>query len=481
MKQSKTDVIVQECSGAIQLSNVQLKLEDDKRTFDKINGRMSLQGSQIGIESTSLKVEKTDFNIAGTFNNVFNFINGSGKLDAKINLISNITNVADLGTTSKAQKIEGNRIFALPDNITGHIDLQLAQLTYENHRFNNVSGRMLIEGRRLNFPQLSCANAGAVLSGSLEICERTPEVFYLKASVLGKNLLFKPLFKEWHNFQQSVITDQNLSGTAEASLDFQAPFDLRSGVVLKGIQSTISLKVYNGHLKNVESFKDIVSSLRTKTGKLVLGNNNINEFEKKLSDLSFQTLENTIVISNGIIQIPKMKIVSSAMDMDVSGTHSFDNVVDYRFAFRLRDIKQQVKNTEFGQIIDDETGFRVYMRMYGPLENPKIEWDKTAKFEQVQLTILEEKQAVKSILKSEFGFFKKDSTVNTYVPKEVPKEEIKINFNPKIKGDNKPVNLPVKDEKPSRDPKIKKNLQKWKGQEDEDNEDVIVVGKSKGK
>ena len=43
------------------------------------------------------------------------------------------------------------------------------------------------------------------------------------------------------------------------------------------------------------------------------------------------------------------------------------------------------------------------------------------------------------------------------------------------------MNLPVKDEKPNKDPKIKKNLQKWKGQEEEDNEDVIVVGKSKGK
>ena len=121
------------------------------------------------------------------------------------------------------------------------------------------------------------------------------------------------------------------------------------------------------------------------------------------------------------------------------------------------------------------------MRMYGSLENPKIEWDKTAKFDQVQLTILEEKQTVKSILKSEFGLFKKDSTVNTYVPKEVPKEEIKINFNPKIKGDKTPENNPVKDEKPNKDPKIKKNLQKWKEQENEDNEDVIVVGKSKGK
>jgi len=85
------------------------------------------------------------------------------------------------------------------------------------------------------------------------------------------------------------------------------------------------------------------------------------------------------------------------------------------------------------------------------------------------------------MLKAEFGFFKKDSTINSYVPKEVPKEDVKINFNPKIVRDNKSASPPVKDEKPNKDPKIKKNLQKWKGQQDEDNEDVIVVGKSKGK
>jgi hypothetical protein len=176
-----------------------------------------------------------------------------------------------------------------------------------------------------------------------------------------------------------------------------------------------------------------------------------------------------------------MKIVSSAMEMDISGIHSFENIIDYRFAFSLRDIKQKAKHTQFGEIIDDETGFRVFMRMYGALEDPTIEWDKKAKNEQFQITIQEEKQEVKEILKTEFGLFKKDSTVQGYTPKEIPKEEIKINFNPKIKGDKTPENNPVKDEKPNKDPKIKKNLQKWKGQQDEDNEDVIVVGKSKGK
>jgi len=481
LKQSKEVFSVQDCSGAIQLSNIHLKMENDKRTFDQINGRISLMGSELGIETTTLKINDTDLKINGSFRNIFNYLSGKGALNANIILNSNTTNIGDLGSTTKSQKTNGERIYALPENIQATIDLKVGQLIYEKHTFSNLSGLLQINGRRLNFPQISCLSAGSELSGSLAIAENTPEMFYLSAAVFTKNLHIKPLFKEWNNFEQSVITDHNITGNAEGHLDFKAPFDLRSGVILKGIQSTLSLKVNNGHLKNVESFKDIVSSMRSKSGKLVLGNTNIDEFEKKLNDLSFETLENTIVISNGTIKIPKMKIVSSAMEMDISGTHSFENIIDYRFAFNLRDIKQKAKHTQFGEIIDDETGFRVFMRMYGALEDPTIEWDKKAKNEQFKITIQEEKQEVKEILKTEFGLFKKDSTVQGYAPKEIPKEEIKINFNPKIKGDKAPVNNPVKDEKPNKDPKIKKNLQKWKGEQDEDNEDVIVVGKSKGK
>ena len=121
--------------------------------------------------------------------------------------------------------------------------------------------------------------------------------------------------------------------------------------------------------------------------------------------------------------------------------------------------------------------------MHGSIDAPIIEWDKTAKLEQTKLNIQEAKQDAKSILKAEFGLFRNDSMVKSYVPKELPKEDIKINFNPKIKKESVPSTAPaiLKDEKPKKDTKIKKNLEKWKGQQDEDNENVIVVGKSKGK
>lgn len=89
------------------------------------------------------------------------------------------------------------------------------------------------------------------------------------------------------------------------------------------------------------------------------------------------------------------------------------------------------------------------------------------------------KKTVNSILKSEFGLFKKDSSITTFQAKEEIKEEIKVNFNPKVKTE-KPAVIP-KEQKPKKEEKIKKNLQHWKEQEEEENENIIVVGKGKGK
>jgi len=72
--------------------------------------------------------------------------------------------------------------------------------------------------------------------------------------------------------------------------------------------------------------------------------------------------------------------------------------------------------------------------------------------------------------------------VNVYIPKEQPKEDIKINFNPKVKVEKTPNKPPIIEaEQPKKDTKIKKVFKNWKDQQDEDNENVIVVGKSKGK
>ena len=128
--------------------------------------------------------------------------------------------------------------------------------------------------------------------------------------------------------------------------------------------------------------------------------------------------------------IPQMSISSSALDIELSGQHTFDNKIDYRFGFRYRDIKEK-QTSEFGEIVDDGTGMRIFVRMYGTMDNPIIEWDRVSRREQAKEYRENEKKNVRSMFKSEFGMFKSDSTVKEFIPNKVPKEELIIEFDSK--------------------------------------------------
>ena len=470
----QNDLVFNTCDGTVQMRNVWCKLKEDKRTFENINGDIYLRGSEAGIEGASLKVGKTDLLIDGVFKNIYAYMNGKGALTTQISIDSDFIRVEDLGTTTKAEKLEESRVFALPDDINGEVNLTVGSLKYDKHRFDHILGTMKIQNRRLHFPQISLVNADALISGALIIEERTPEIFSITAQVASKNLQFKPLFKEWDNFEQSVITDQNISGKAEANLAFYAPFDLRSGIIMKSIDSRLDLKVFNGHLKNVDSFDAIIESMRTNTGKLLIGKKNIDQLEKKLKDISFETLENCIIIRNGGLEIPKMHIASSALDIDLAGKHDFENNIDYRFGFRFRDLLIQQRDAEFGEVVDDDTGLRIYMRMYGTLDKPLIEWDKTAKKEQSKQNRDQAASDSKGILKAEFGLFKGDTTVKNYVPKEVPKESLKIKFGPATQEEFE------EEKKQKKDSKLKKTLKNWKEEQEKSGGDQFSVGKGKG-
>jgi hypothetical protein len=468
------ELAVQECNGQLELKNISLKLTEDKRRFKEVNGRLFLRGNAAGIENTSLKVGSSDVKLKGIFENIFPYINGKGDLKTSVLFESKNLNLEDLGSTSKEMKIETGQVYSLPDNIQGEINLHIEKLRFGKHEFAHLVSKMNIESRRLHFPQMSLVNAEALLSGALIIEEREPEKFMLTTRIAGKNLKFKALFKEWENFGQSVIQEQNISGRAEANVFFRAPFTLAKGITYAGIEAKIDLKVYNGHLKNVPSFKDITESLKTKSGKLVLGNENIQQLEDKLKDVNFQTMENSIFIKNGQVEIPKMTIRSTALDMDLSGRHSFNDEIDYRFAFRFRDLKAFKSQTEFGQVIDDGTGIRLFLRMHGTLDKPIYEWDTEGRKAQAKEYRKEEKSQAKSMLKAEFGFFQKDSTVKSFVPRDVPKEDLKIKFEPARKQEF------MEEKKRTKDSKLKKTLNSWKEQQEKEQQSVVKLGSGGG-
>ena len=107
------------------------------------------------------------------------------------------------------------------------------------------------------------------------------------------------------------------------------------------------------------------------------------------------------------------------------------------------------------------------MRMYGDLDNPTIVWDKEAKKDVAKQNREEAKQDAKSILKSEFGFFKNDSTVKIYQEKKQDKETLKMQFGPEE------TENPALIEKPKKDSKLKNKLKEMQEEADKNKKEKV--------
>ncbi|MDA9206985.1 hypothetical protein N9O41_01480 [Crocinitomicaceae bacterium] len=469
-------MVLERCNGDVNFENVTLKLKEDKRQFEKVNGKLEFTKQNIQINNFSLLVNASDLSLSGRMSNVFNYLYNEEVLGIDARLKASKILITDLGSTSKEQKKMQQKTFALPKNIKGKLMVDIQNLNYEKHDYENVKGSLSIQGRDLNFKQISLDNSGSKIKGSLRIKETEPERFDMMIRGKSNAIKIQTAFLEWDNFYQDVLLAENISGDAALELSFHGIFDLQTGLEYPSIDSRMVLGISNGNIRNAGIMNDIAKSVKDSPAKYILGKKNLNLLEERLKNVAFESLTNTITIKNSMVTIPKMEISSSVLDMNVSGTHSFENEIDYRFDFKFRDLLNSEKDSEFGEVIDDGTGIRLFLKMYGDLDDPILEWDKEQKKKSAQEYRQEEKKQIKEMLKTEFGAFKNDTTVQEYIPEEKSKEDIKINWEPttnylEIKDSSiQKSEKPVSEKPKKKTSKLKQALEKLKEQQQKETE-----------
>jgi hypothetical protein len=99
-----------------------------------------------------------------------------------------------------------------------------------------------------------------------------------------------------------------------------------------------------------------------------------------------------------------MLVHSSAMDIEVSGSQSFDGGIDHHLNFRLSDLfRKGSGEDEFGPVQDDGTGMRVFLHMYGTTADPQFANDGAMASARRKQQLKQETATLKTILKEEFG------------------------------------------------------------------------------
>lgn len=230
-----------------------------------------------------------------------------------------------------------------------------------------------------------------------------------------KRIQLKEMFVGLDNFGQSVLTDKHIEGRFSAkSIKASVPLHADGKPDYKNLLLESEMLIEEGRLQGFEPIYAMSKFIKI----------------DELKDIRFAELKNKISIHDNRIYIPDMQIRNSALNLQMSGMHSFDNVLDYHLKILLKEVllkkRKQRTSDEFGSYEPTaDQGMNVYIYIQGPMGQLKIGYDRKQAREGTKQRLKEEQQQVKEIFKREGKLFRRDATLNPTTKDSIPPDEIK--------------------------------------------------------
>ncbi|MCZ4408726.1 hypothetical protein O3Q51_07905 [Cryomorphaceae bacterium 1068] len=410
--------------GAIVLEDGAFKTEGRSQVFEKIEGSFEIVENSIRTKQLTAEVGDNKFEIKGQINNALPYLTGNGgSLEVVADLKSKRIYLEQLLGESEGD--DNSTAFRLPAKVGFKLNIEVDQLDYKEFTATALSGKAYYRNGLFTLNPARMTLASGTLTGSLRL-NQVETGFELGSNTTLSQMNVDELFANFDDFGQKVISHDQIEGLFNGAVNLTCSLDTTLAIRKESVKADVNLKIENGELKEVESLIDIADYIKGNT----LWNTfiKVDALKERLRNVEFETLENNLTIENQIITIPEMKIATSVLDISASGTHDFDNNIDYSIGFRLSELLRtgREKDSEFGYVVDDDTGLRIFMRMAGTIKNPEFSSDKETAREKRKEKFEEETKTFKGILKEEFGLFKSDTTLNA--PPEKSDETKPIQF-----------------------------------------------------
>ena len=389
---NKVNWIKNKASGTIDLNLSNIEFDNNKNRTELFKALLTVNGKDVEINRLDAKINQSDVKVTGVLHNLIPYllINGE-KLDAQINYQSTYMDINNFTMLGKASNDTIQTGFSLPENISISANVGAGKLMYNLFIAQNVSAKVLWRGKVISLEDFTAQT----MEGDIKLdgqIENAPDGrFLITASSHLEGINIKKLFNECNDFGQQEITQKNLNGKLSGEINFVGVWSSNFRCDLNKLYVLSKIKVSNGELLNYEPLNAL--------GKYI----DVND----LRNLKFADLDNTIEIKNKTIFIPQFDVKNNALNITLSGTHSFNNIVDYRMKIKLSELlknKRKKLSNEFNEEeVTADRGVNLYISMKGPIDNISITYDKLGTKQKITQELKQEKQNIKEILKKELG------------------------------------------------------------------------------
>lgn len=396
------DVNALNMRGNLLLEDVNFTLGNDGYVVKDLNGEVLLKEDDLLFDPLTLSCNGSMMSLSGSVSGLLaHLAEEKNVLRIKAKVDSEAVNWDTWAALGKEEDQATEESYSLiPEGLALDLAIELTAFRYGSFMAKDIEGSVELQGKTITLKPLSLNSCKGKLLASASLKQAADHSWTITADGDMRNVDIPELFREFDHFGQDFIQDKHMVGRGNAHISFSGHFSPDMKVDTKSILADADIILDHGELVEHPAMIEIIDALRERN--LLKPFVRADELEKEMHHLKFQQLRNHIHVSNGIIEIPEMLIANNAMDIRISGTHTFENAIDYTVSFNMRDILINKTNPEF-LIQDDGLGHVLHIKMYGTVDDPQIELDKDKVKANRKEAITQAKEDVKDFFKDPFG------------------------------------------------------------------------------
>ncbi|MFD2513893.1 AsmA-like C-terminal region-containing protein [Pontibacter locisalis] len=382
-------------SGDITLHNVSLALEDLPMPLGSLNGNFMFKRNDVAVSDFRGRLGESDFVINGMFKNVMAWLLlEKQRLLVEADFKSNYLNCDELlserlNTPEAARKgNSGDYRFTVSPNVAFDLSATIDKVKFRRLKAKNIKGEVTLKNQVVSSPNISFSAVGGnfAVRGSLDARNRN----HIKVSTASKlnNMSVDSLFYVFENFQQNFIMDRHLRGQLTANIVSDVYFDSQLNPKTDLLQAEIMATVRNGQLINFAPMQKMSAFVK----------------RSELENMRFAELHNSFWIQQRTIYIPEMDIrssLSAVPTVSVSGTHTFDQKMDYKIKLPLFNNRRPDKDSVYGVVAEDPDAGNssLFLTLKGNESDFKIAYDNERVRQKIKTDLKQEGQELKELLK----------------------------------------------------------------------------------
>lgn len=313
-------------NGTVSVEDFIFSSEDIVNPIQINTADMSFKPGTVTLNKFEALTGKSDLYATGIINNLLGFLLSDKKLQGNFKVTSKNFVVSDFmvedetATTSSNKTTTDSESLKIPDFLDCTIFANAQNVVYDNLNLKNVSGKLLIKNQNANLSVMTTDlfDGKLGISGNVSTKDSKPKF----DMALGMQQFdISKSFKDLEMLKALAPIAKVLQGKLNSSISVSGLLDENFSPDLSTINGNALAEILTSNI--IDSESEILKGISSKLDFI------------DLKKLDLKALKTKLSFENGQVSVKPFTINYKDIPIEVSGTHSFSNTMNYRAVFKV--------------------------------------------------------------------------------------------------------------------------------------------------